>query len=64
MRVIEQFYVVSVLPPPQNPLHPTRWPALGAPVRQDGTPMANSEDGAPAPLHELSVHFRGFEEHI
>lgn len=36
MRVIEQFYVVSVLPPPQNSLHPARWPALSAPVRQDG----------------------------
>ena len=66
MRVIEQFYVVSVLPAPQNPLHPTRWPVLGAPVRQDGTPVASSEDGTPAPLQQtnLQTGISGTSRHV
>ena len=42
-------------PPPQNPLHPTRWPTLSAPVRQDGIPVASSEDDTPAPLQQKDL---------
>ena len=55
MRVIEQFYVVSVLPPPQNPLHPARWPALGARVRPDGAAVACGGAGAAASVQQADV---------
>ena len=48
-------YAFPPLPPPQNPLHPTRWPAFSMPVRQDGPTVASGEDGTPAPFQQTDL---------